>query len=182
MSETFDQLSRAVGRSRDRRGFLRLVGGAALAVAAGTVMRPLRPARAVTCVGPTNLGPSPCAAGTTPCGPCCCQAGIACKDAVHGVCGCPKATTPCGTACCQKGTACKNAATSTCATAAVACTGDQTACGTTCCPAGQICQNGTCGACIGAGGPCSLDAPGQCCSLTCLCPNTPCPPTQAVCA
>ncbi len=144
MSERFDDFSRAMATPRSRRSVLKMFGMAAGGAAVATVLRPFRGSASVTCSGPTNVGASPCAAGTTPCGPCCCERGIACLDAANGVCGCPVRTTPCGSACCKTGTACADPSSSRCATAAVACTQGQVACGATCCSAGQLCNNGAC--------------------------------------
>jgi hypothetical protein len=170
MSERFDDMSKAMAGAHSRRSVLKILGGAAGAAVAATVLKPFRgDAIPVTCTGPTNVGPSPCAAGKTPCGPCCCKAGIACVDASRGVCGCPSGTTPCGSACCQKGTACANPSTSTCAVAAVSCTEGQTACDKTCCATGQSCVGGTCSTC--ASSVCAGKG-NSCNSLTgILCPN-----------
>jgi len=160
MSERFDSLSRAMATSHSRRGVLKMFGMAAGGAAVATVLKPFRGSASVTCSGPTNLGPSPCAAGQTPCGPCCCERGIACLDAGRGVCGCPVRTTPCGSACCKTGTACADLSSSRCATAAVACTQGQVACGTMCCPTGTACVNGVCGCATG-----TTDCGGRCVDL-----------------
>lgn len=162
MYERFDGLARAMAAGHSRRSVLKMMGAAAAAATAATVLKPFRSdAVPVTCSGPTNVGPSPCGVRTTPCGPCCCETGIACLDATNGVCGCPIRSTPCGSACCQKGTACANPSTSTCATAAVACTQGQTVCGTGCCSSGQTCVNGACvssSVCAGQGNECAIDS------------------------
>src|SRR5207237_7553740 len=102
------------------------------------------------------------AAGTTPCGPCCCQKGIACQNPSTGQCGCPAGTTPCGTACCTKGIACASPSNSTCAGSTAACL-QGTPCGSTCCPPGQTCCGGTCITC----------ATGRCAGTSCDCTPAP---------
>lgn len=187
MNQRFDGLTRAMATGHSRRSVLKMIGGAAAAATAATVLKPFRASGvAATCSGPTNLGASPCAAGTTPCGPCCCQAGIACLNNTNGVCGCPSGTTQCGSACCQKGTACANASTSTCATAAVSCTQGQAPCGKSCCSAtGQVCVSGTCTACIASGGSCAAGAScctaGQAC-INNICQSSTCSPYLGACA
>jgi hypothetical protein len=160
MSERFDDLTRAMAAPHSRRGVLRMFGVAAAGAAAATVLKPFRASAvpAPSCSGPTNVGASPCAAGTTPCGPCCCKAGIACLNRARGVCGCPSGTTPCGTACCKSGVACKSGAQSTCAGAVAVCVDGSTPCGTRC---------GACSVCSTAGDLCSnfIDCgpnPGDC--------------------
>jgi hypothetical protein len=144
MSERFDELSRAMGEPRSRRGVLKLFGAAAVAAVTTTVLKPFR-ADAVTCAGPTSAGAAPCGPGTTPCGPCCCKAGIACQNSTTGVCGCPAGTTPCGNACCKAGVACASAATATCNGPSAACLNGGVACGKGCCAPGKTCTNGSCG-------------------------------------
>jgi hypothetical protein len=173
MSERFDDLTRAMAVPHGRRSVLKMFGAAAGGAVVASVLKPFRGSATVTCSGPSNIGSSPCAAGTTPCGPCCCQKGIACLDSTNGVCGCPSGTTPCGSACCQKGTACANPATSTCTTKAVACTQGQAACGTTCCLPGQTCSSGAC-VCIARGQPCDPNHFTACCNQCCECTGTSC--------
>src|SRR5213593_4018248 len=101
MGERFEDLTREfASQPTSRRAILKILGAALGAVGAATVLRPWR-GEAVTCAGPTTIGASPCAAGTTPCGPCCCNKGVACLHPTNGVCGCPAGTTPCGDACCK---------------------------------------------------------------------------------
>jgi hypothetical protein len=165
VSERFEELSRSLAGPVPRRRALKTFGIALGGAVAATVVKPFRSDALVACTGAT-AGPSTngvCPAGTTPCGPCCCNAGIACLDRTSGACGCPSGqskcgggccsgtcadpstncccasgTTPCGPACCQKGVACVDRTTGMCG-----CPSGTTPCGKggvlTCCPAGQAC-------------------------------------------
>lgn len=135
----FDELAKAIATPTSRRRALMVAAGGMLAGMFG--LGRAQPASAA-CSGPTN---APCGAGTTPCGPCCCKAGIACVNAATGTCGCPAGTGRCGTTCCAAGVACANPTTSSCRGAAAACLNGGTPCGTGCCAPGTACNNGVCG-------------------------------------
>lgn len=126
MSPRFDDLSRELARPTSRRGVLKLIGGAAAAATAATVLRPFR-------------AQASCA---VPCGSTCCAAGQTCSDAATGCC-CASGTTPCGTSCCKSGVACVNASTGLCG-----CPSGYTQCGRgtsmTCCPSGKACGSAGC--------------------------------------
>lgn len=185
-SQDFDQLARAVAAPMSRRRALALAVGT---TAAGA-MAWLRPSRAsaAACAGPTN---APCGAGATPCGPCCCKAGVACVNRSTGTCGCPAGTTPCGVACCQAGVACASPATGTCRGAVAACINGATPCGNQCgCQGPSVCTNPGSPCTSPGGGPCgpnsscfcnptvegtgfcnpTLDCPSQTCSSSSDCP------------
>lgn len=167
----FDGLARAMAAPMPRRRAVGMALGAISAVALGA-LRPSR-ALAVTCSGPTN---APCGAGTTPCGPCCCRAGIACVNLSTGQCGCPAGTTRCGTTCCQSGVACASPTTGTCRGAAAACLNPgANACGSTCCPSGQPCIDGKCGC------PPGTACGDTCCSTGTTCVGTDCALSGTIC-
>jgi hypothetical protein len=128
MSERFDELSRHLANRTSRRGVLKLLGAGLGAGVAAAVLKPFRGDAGAVCGGSTNV---PCGAGTTPCGPCCCQAGIACVNASTGKCGCPAGTTACGSTCCASGESCVDPSQSLC----------QGSCAT-CTHSGQICAKG----------------------------------------
>lgn len=157
MSDGFDRLSRSLARP-DRRTLLKSLGAAVALV----VVAPFRgsAARAASC-------PS----GTTPCGPNCCQGGVACLDQSKGVCGCTAGRTKCGETCC-KGT-CSNAATSCC------CAAGQTPCGSNCCPRGVACVDASTGSCGCPAGttPCRQGATLTCCPAGQAC-KPGCPPAN----
>jgi hypothetical protein len=127
MSDSFESLSRSMAQPTSRRGVLKMMGGALVAGAAATVLKPFR-ADAV------------CPAGAPSCGSGCCAKGETCSDP-SSTCCCPKGTTPCGTSCCNAGVSCANRATGLCG-----CPAGYTPCGSgtnlTCCPAGQACSSG----------------------------------------
>jgi hypothetical protein len=170
MSQHFDDLSRAMAGPHSRRSMLKLLGGTAVAAVGATVLKPFR-ADAAACGGPTNV---PCGKGTTPCGPCCCQAGVQCVNRSTGQCGCPAGTTQCGNTCCKAGVACKDPKTGTCNGASAACLNGTAACASGCCNPGIPCINNVCGCpsgqkpCGGVCASCPTNG-GQCSGQTCVC-------------
>jgi hypothetical protein len=157
----FDDLARLAAPLSRRRALGLALGG--LVAGALGLRRPARASAQTVCSGPTTVGASPCGAGTTPCGPCCCKAGIACRNPSTGQCGCPAGTTQCGTRCCQAGVACANPATSTCRGAYAVCN-----------PGETLTTNGQCGpasVCANFGDDCGLGGEDVSCpgSSDCAC-------------
>src|SRR6266542_3779369 len=121
MSEHFEDISRALARGNSRRSVLKMMGAAAAAATAATVLRPFR----------GDAQTEGCQPGLTPCGNRCCPAGLICADATIGRCGCePSIRTFCGNGCCNKKDTCSDPATVTC------CCKGTTPCGTSCCKGG----------------------------------------------
>jgi hypothetical protein len=166
MSHGFDELSRELARPTSRRGVLKMIGGAAAAATAATLVRPFRaeaacPSGAPVCgtgccaAGETCTDPSSgccCASGTTPCGPACCKSGIACVDAASGICGCPAGYTSCGRGsnltCCPAGKACGSTSCVPASNLSSKSTAKQCggrACGTTCWTCGGDFNASLCG-------------------------------------
>jgi hypothetical protein len=158
MSERFDDLSRAMAEPQSRRGVLKVFGGAALAAAAATMLKPFRGDAVVQC--------SP---GLAACGDGCCPAGQACLNASNGTCGCPSGTTACGANCCS-GT---SSDASTCC-----CPSGTTPCGIRCCASGVACidkANGVCG-CPSGHTSCGSVANRTCCPAGVACGSAKCQP------
>ena len=130
MDEGFESLSRQLSGATTRRGALKMMSAVLIGGIASAVLRPLR-----------AQADAVCPAGRTPCGPSCCDPGIACLDSASGTCGCATGTTACGTHCCAKGEACSDQATSCC------CASGQTPCGPACCAKGVACINSATGPC-----------------------------------
>jgi len=116
----FDDLARAMATPRSRRAALKALGASVAAGVGAVVLKPFRADAA-------------CPSGTTPCGPRCCSAGVACLDASSGKCGCATGYTACGNGCC-KGT-CTDPVNSCC------CETGTTPCGSACCAKGIACYD-----------------------------------------
>src|SRR4051794_39263406 len=95
MGERFEDFSKTLGASVNRRHALKVIGGAFGAAMAATVLRPLRAEAA-------------CPKGTTKCGTACCSSTTEVCSQAKSNCCCPAASTPCGSACCSSGVACVN--------------------------------------------------------------------------
>ena len=72
MSERFEDISRQLAGTTSRRGVLKMFGAAAGAAVVANVLKPFRGSAGAVCGGAGVVQPAPCAAGQTPCGPCCC--------------------------------------------------------------------------------------------------------------
>lgn len=185
MSEHFEDMSRALARGTSRRGVLKMMGAAAAAATAATVLKPFRGDAQITCASnsapcgetccPPGLvcinastGQCSCPAGLTQCGQGCCSSGLICADASQQLCGCdPSIRTFCGKGCCNKTDTCSDPATVTCC-----CKGD-TPCGTSCCQGGVACINysqGLCG-CPKGYTPCGSGSTLRCCPKGTACPS-----------
>src|SRR3954468_942012 len=100
--DQFEDLTRKMAKGTSRRGLLKVMGAAAAATVAATVLKPFR--------GDAFVG---CPAGTSVCGHACCEAGAPCANAAKSCC-CRKGQAVCGGACCISGVACVDVANSIC--------------------------------------------------------------------
>ncbi|HWW55199.1 MAG TPA: hypothetical protein VNY84_15585 [Acidimicrobiales bacterium] len=135
---SFDRLTHALATTSSRRQALKVFGTAAAGAVAAAVLKPFGVAAAASCPSGTQhcgssrccprgtfcsqIGTSKsccCRAGATPCGPGCCDAGVACIDSTRGLCGCAAGKTVCrqgpGLYCCPAGRACPGVNSTTCA-------------------------------------------------------------------
>jgi hypothetical protein len=176
VSESFDELTRALGTGVSRRRALKIFFAAAASSALGLQFRSVR-AQAATC------GPG---VGMCTNGKCCSAPGThCCPGDVHCCFNSGPLSRCCGLeVCCGEGdVCCPNATGNGVANGGLCCPAGSTCCGNVCCPPGQACQSGTCGGCpaglVACNGTCCLA--GQVCLTDTFGSQVCCEPGQAAC-